>query len=231
MAQCGVASRRKSEEMISKGHVKVNGKVVTILGFQVDPENDMIDVNNERLSTASKMYIMINKPKGVVSTSKDAHNRECVLDLVPINERLYTIGRLDKETEGLLLLTNDGELTFKLTHPKHEFNKIYHGLVRGCPSEIKLEKFRKGMEVEDYVTAPAKIKILEKYETETLLEMIIHEGKKRQIRKMCGAMKHPIIELKRVAVGKLTLGSLKIGEWRYLEKNEIDYLKGDKQTW
>lgn len=231
MAQCGVASRRKSEELINQGLVKVNGVVITTPGFPIDPEKDSIVVNGRTLSKASKMYIMINKPKGVLSTSEDTHGRQRVLDLVPVNERIYTVGRLDMETEGLLLLTNDGELTFRLTHPKHEFSKTYVGLVRGCPTESSLQDFRHGMEVENYHTAPAAVKVLKHFEEATLLEMIIHEGKKRQIRKMCGVMGHPIQDLKRVAVGKLTLGNLKPGEWRYLSDDEIEYLQGDEMAW
>ena len=231
MAQCGVASRRKSEELINKGLVKVNGVVVTTPGFPIDPENDVIAVNGRTLSTSAKIYIMINKPKGIVSTSQDNHGRQSVLDLVDIDERLYTVGRLDMETEGLLLLTNDGELTFRLTHPKHEFSKTYVGLVRGTPSEASLQYFRQGMEVEDYHTAPAAVKILECFDQSTLLEMIIHEGKKRQIRKMCGVLGHPIQDLKRIAVGKLTLENLNPGEWRYLSDDEINYLRGDEKLW
>ncbi|HEY5556926.1 pseudouridine synthase [Acetobacterium sp.] len=232
MAQCGVASRRKSEELVIAGLVMVNGVVVTTPGFAIDPEKDTISVNGRILSEPpAKIYIMINKPKGVLSTSQDTHGRELVINLIPVNERLYTVGRLDMETEGLLLLTNDGELTFRLTHPKHEFNKTYVGLVRGCPTESSLEYFRQGMDVEDYHTATAAVKILENYDEATLLEMIIHEGKKRQIRKMCGVLGHPIQELTRVAVGKLTLGDLEPGDWRYLREDEIEYLKGDEKSW
>lgn len=226
MAQCGVASRRKSEAMIARGLVKVNGVTITEPGFPVDPNRDEIIVDGQKLREAAKIYIMINKPKGVLSTSEDTHGRQRVLDLVPVKERLYTVGRLDMDTEGLLLLTNDGELTFSLTHPSHEFSKTYIGLVKGCPDSKRLETFRQGMTIEDYRTAPAAIKILKENPGSSLLEIIIHEGKKRQIRKMCEAMGHPIIELKRVAVGNMTLGNLKPGEWRYLNEDEIHYLKG-----
>lgn len=227
MAQCGVASRRKSEELIQKGLVQINGVTIREPGFPVDPEKDEIFVAGKKLTTAAKIYIMVNKPKGVLSTSEDTHGRQRVLDLVPIKERLYTVGRLDMDTEGLLLLTNDGDLTFYLTHPSHEFGKTYVGLVKGCPDKRSLEAFSHGMEIEDYRTAPATIKILKVNQNTSLLEMRIHEGKKRQIRKMCAAMGHPIIDLKRVAVGDLTLGNLKPGEWRYLNNDEITYLKGE----
>lgn len=227
MAHCGVASRRKSEEMIQKGLVQVNGVTIREPGFPVDPQKDEIVVAGKRLNTAAKIYIMINKPKGVLSTSEDTHGRQRVLDLVPIKERLYTVGRLDMDTEGLLILTNDGDLTFYLTHPSHEFGKTYVGLVKGCPDKSSLESFSHGMAIEDYRTAPATIKILKVNQNTSLLEMRIHEGKKRQIRKMCAAMGHPIIDLKRVAVGELTMGNLKPGEWRHLNNDEITYLKGE----
>lgn len=229
MAQCGVASRRKSEEMIQKGLVQINGKIIKEPGFPVDPDKDEIIVSGKKITEASKIYVMVNKPKGALSTSEDTHGRQRVLDLVPIKERLYTVGRLDMETEGLLLLTNDGDLTFYLTHPKHEFEKTYVGLVKGCPDQTSLAMFRQGMDIEDYHTAPAAIKIIKESRDTSLLEMKIHEGKKRQIRKMCAAMGHPVIDLKRIAIGELTLGNLKPGEWRYLNKDEIMYLKGDKK--
>jgi pseudouridine synthase len=230
MAQCGIASRRKSEEMIQKGLVQINGTVVREPGFPIDPDKDEIIVAGKKISESSKIYVMVNKPKGALSTSEDTHGRQRVLDLVPITERLYTVGRLDMETEGLLLLTNDGDLTFFLTHPKHEFEKTYVGLVRGCPDKSSLAKFRQGMDIEDYHTAPAEIKIIKESRDTSLLEMKIHEGKKRQIRKMCAAIGHPVIDLKRIAIGNLTLGNLKPGEWRYLNKDEILYLKGDKSN-
>lgn len=228
MAQCGVASRRKSEAMIEQGLVQINGMVIQEPGFPVDPEKDEIIVAGKKISESSKIYVMVNKPKGALSTSEDTHGRKRVLDLVPIKERLYTVGRLDMETEGLLLLTNDGDLTFYLTHPKHEFEKTYVGLVKGCPDKNSLAKFRQGMDIEDYHTAPAAIEIIKENRDTSLLEMKIHEGKKRQIRKMCAAMGHPVIDLKRIAIGELTLGHLKPGDWRYLTKDEIRYLKGDK---
>jgi len=229
MAQCGVASRRKSEELIKAGVVRINGVTIYEPGFPVDPKKDQIIVSGKKLNEAVKVYIMVNKPKGVVSTSEDTHGRQRVLDLVPINERLYSVGRLDMDTEGLLLLTNDGDLTFYLTHPSHEFEKTYVGRVKGCPDENSLESFRHGMVIEDYRSAPAAIKVLKMDGDTSLLEMRIHEGKKRQIRKMCAAMGHPIIDLKRVAMGNLTLGRLKPGEWRYLNNDEIIYLKGEKK--
>ncbi|WKY47257.1 pseudouridine synthase [Eubacteriaceae bacterium ES3] len=225
MAACGVASRRKSENLILDGRVKVNGQLVNELGSQIDPFIDKIEVDGRILEKPGLVYLFLNKPKGVVTTVKDTHDRPCVMDLFPQIPGLHPVGRLDMDTEGLLLLTNDGELTFLLTHPKHEFTKTYQGWVEGCPSERALQEFAKGMQIENYQTSPAKIRILASQKGRTLLEMIIHEGKKRQIRKMCQAMGTPIISLKRTAIGKLELGTLKSGESRRLKEEEVNYLK------
>ena len=149
MAQCGVASRRKSEEMIAAGRVCVNGEAVLTPGLQVDPEADTVTVDGKTIAEDKKIYVLLNKPKGVVSTSADRHADQTVMDLLPIKERLFTVGRLDKDTEGLLILTNDGDLTFRLTHPSHEFNKIYEGLVKGIPSAGELKLFAEGVQIED----------------------------------------------------------------------------------
>ena len=225
MAQCGVASRRKSEEMIAAGRVCVNGEAVLTPGLQVDPEADTVTVDGKTIAEDKKIYVLLNKPKGVVSTSADRHADQTVMDRLPIKERLFTVGRLDKDTEGLLILTNDGDLTFRLTHPSHEFNKIYEGLVKGIPSAGELRLF------DDHTlhtTAPASVQVLKTYRSTALLEMTIHEGRKRQIRKMCAAIGHPVIHLKRTAIGSITLKGLKAGEWRYLTEEEIRYLRGEK---
>lgn len=233
MAQCGVASRRKSEELIAEGRVCVNGEPVLTPGLQVDPEIDSVTVDGKSIAEDKKIYVLLNKPKGVVSTSADRHADQTVMDLLPIKERLFTVGRLDKDTEGLLILTNDGDLTFHLTHPSHEFNKTYEGLIKGIPDEKELKHFAEGVEIEDddhtlHTTAPASVQVLKTYRSTALLEMIIHEGRKRQIRKMCAAIHHPVIHLKRTAIGSITLKGLKTGEWRYLTEEEIHYLKGEE---
>ncbi|WP_270507743.1 pseudouridine synthase [Eubacterium limosum] len=233
MAQCGVASRRKSEELIAAGRVCVNGEAVLTPGLQVDPEADRITVDGKTIAEDKKIYVLLNKPKGVVSTSADRHADQTVMDLLPIKERLFTVGRLDKDTEGLLILTNDGDLTFRLTHPSHEFNKIYEGLVKGLPSTGELKLFAEGVQIEDddhtlHTTAPASVQVIKTYRSTALLEMTIHEGRKRQIRKMCAAIGHPVIHLKRIAIGSITLKGLKAGEWRYLTEEEIRYLRGEK---
>lgn len=227
MALCGIASRRKSEKIILEGRVKVNGKVINELGVKIEPEKDTVIVDGKTIKMEEKkVYIMLNKPIGYVTTIKDEFNRNKVIDLIDgVEERIYPVGRLDYDTSGLLLLTNDGEMTYKLTHPSNEVKKIYIGKVRGVPTEAELEKFRNGLKIDNYITAKAEIKILKEGKGCSLLVMEIHEGRNRQIRKMCAAINHPIIKLKRVAIGKLKLGDLKLGDWRYLKNKEVEYLK------
>lgn len=229
IALCGVASRRKAEELILAGKVKVNDNIVTELSYQVDEENDVVKVDDKIIKEENKLvYILLNKPEGYITTVKDQFDRENVLDLVTdIKERVYPIGRLDYETSGLLLLTNDGDLTYKLTHPKHEVDKTYVARVKGklTPDEIKM--FKSGLKIEDYVTAPAKLKVI-RYDEKTnvsLLEIKIHEGKNRQVRKMCKAINHPVLRLKRTAMGKIRIGECEIGKYRYLTEDEVKYLK------
>ena len=229
IALCGVASRRKAEELILAGKVKVNDNIVKELSYQVDEENDVVKVDDKIIKEENKLvYILLNKPEGYITTVKDQFDRESVLDLVTdIKERVYPIGRLDYETSGLLLLTNDGDLTYKLTHPKHEVHKTYVARVKGklTPDEIKM--FKSGLKIEDYVTAPAKLKVI-RYDEKTnvsLLEIKIHEGKNRQVRKMCKAINHPVLRLKRTAMGKIRIGECEIGKYRYLTEDEVKYLK------
>lgn len=227
MALCGIASRRRSEEIILEGRVMVNGEVIQKLGSKVDLKKDIVTVDGKVIKIEEKnVYIMLNKPTGYVTTVKDEFNRKKVIDLIQgIEERIYPVGRLDYDTSGLLLLTNDGEITYKLTHPSNEIKKRYIGRVRGIPTEIELKKFRNGLKIDDYITTKASIKVLNKDKDSSLLEMEIHEGKNRQIRKMCDAINHPIISLKRVAIEDLELGNLKIGVWKHLTNEEIEYLK------
>ena len=229
IALCGVASRRKAEELILAGRIKVHDNVVTELSYQVDEENDIVKVDDKIIKEENKLvYILLNKPEGYITTVKDQFDRESVLDLVTdIKERVYPIGRLDYETSGLLLLTNDGDLTYKLTHPKHEVDKTYVARVKGklTPDEIKM--FKSGLKIEDYVTAPAKLKVI-RYDEKSdvsLLEIKIHEGKNRQVRKMCKAINHPVLRLKRTAMGKIRIGECEIGKYRHLTEDEVKYLK------
>lgn len=227
MAKCGIASRRKSEEIILEGRVKVNDIFVKELGMTINPKKDIVKVDNEIIKLEeNKIYIMLNKPKGYVTTVKDKHSEKIVLDLINgVKERIYPVGRLDVDTTGLLLLTNDGDLAYKLTHPSYEIPKKYIALVKGIPNNKKLYKFRKGLKIDGRMTAEAYIKILKRNRDTSLLEISIHEGRNRQVRKMCKYIGHPVIQLERVAIGKLELGNLGIGEWRYLTSKEIEYLK------
>ena len=229
IALCGVASRRKAEELILAGRVTVNDEVMTELSYKVDEENDIVKVDDKLIKEENKLvYILLNKPEGYITTVKDQFDRPSVLDLVSdIKERVYPIGRLDYETSGLLLLTNDGDLTYKLTHPKHEVDKTYVARVKGKLTKEEIERFETGLKIEDYTTAPAKLKVI-KYDEQrdsSLLEIKIHEGKNRQVRKMCKAINHPVLRLRRSAMGKIKIGDCEIGKYRYLTEDEIKYLK------
>lgn len=229
IASCGVASRRKAEELINAGRVKVNGKIINELSFQVDENNDRVEVDEKLIGLEERLvYIMLNKPEGYVTTVKDQFDRKSVIDLVKdVGERVYPIGRLDYETSGLLLLTNDGDLTYKLTHPKHEVDKTYIATLKGIPTLNEMKNFEKGLYIEDYKTAPAKIKVLKKNEEKNycVCEIKIYEGRNRQVRKMCRAINHPVMNLRRKAMGKIVLKDVEIGQYRYLTQEEIDYLK------
>ncbi|MBQ9519480.1 MAG: rRNA pseudouridine synthase [Firmicutes bacterium] len=224
LADAQVASRRKAEEIILSGRVSVNGEVITQLGTKVE-EGDTVCLDGKEVRPTEKLvYIMLHKPDGYVTTAKEQFGRPAVLDLVDCGYRIYPVGRLDYDTSGLLLLTNDGDLTYKLTHPKHNVEKTYIAQVEGTPTEEEMKRFREGLEIEDYVTAPAKIKVLKKA-TLTTLKIVIHEGKNRQVRKMCDAIGHKVRRLKRVATGRLSLGDLEMGKYRHLTEDEIEYLK------
>lgn len=226
MAECGVASRRKCEEIIKNGLVKVNGHSITELGFKVDKLSDKIEVNGKKISNQQeKIYVMLNKPVGCITTAKDQFDRPTVLDLVgDIKERIFPVGRLDYDTEGLLILTNDGELTYTITHPKHNINKTYRAVVKGKVDKSTILTFEKGIIIDNYQTKPSKLEILKYTKNSTLINITIHEGRNRQVRKMCSAVNHPVEKLKRISIGKIKLGNLKTGQWRFLTNDEIDYL-------
>jgi 23S rRNA pseudouridine2605 synthase len=226
LAEAGVASRRKSEELILRGRVEVNGAKVTELGTRVGA-CDVVRIDGKEVRRVEKkVYIMLNKPPGYVTTAKDQFSRKTVLDLIQgVEERIYPVGRLDYETSGLLLLTNDGELAFKLTHPGREIEKVYHARISGFLEEKDVKSFERGMRIEDYVTAPAKLKLVEKLADSSVVEVTIHEGRNRQVRKMFEAIGRRVLKLRRVATGPLRLGGLEEGRWRYLTEKEIKALE------
>jgi len=228
MALSGVASRRASEELITQGLVQVNNIVVTELGTKIDPKTDRVKVNDKSIRLESKkVYVLLNKPIGYVSTMNDEKDRRIVTDLIEgIDERIYPVGRLDADTTGLLLLTNDGDLAFKITHPKNEVLKRYIAIVEGVPNRVELERFRKGLSLDGKPTAEAFIKIAKRYDTESILEISLHEGRNRQVKKMCEMINHPVKKLRRIAIGNIEIGGLEIGNWRHLEEEEVKYLKG-----
>lgn len=231
IARSGVTSRRKAEELILDGHVKVNGITVTELGTKVNPENDIITVDNKKISEVRKyIYIKLNKPEGYVTTVKDQFNRKTVIDLIDIKERIYPIGRLDYNTSGLLLLTNDGDLANKLMHPKYHIYKTYIAETDGRISEESVTKLKNGVVIEDYKTAPAKVKLLKYIGNKTLIQISIYEGKNRQVRKMLDAVGHNVRTLKRVSFGEISLGDLETGSWKALTNEEIKFLKTNQET-
>jgi len=232
LSMAGVASRRKAEEMISAGRVSVNGMVVTELGAKANPSTDVLEVDGNIVEIMQqKVYIMLYKPEGVVTTVTDPFGRPTVMDFVPDDIRLFPVGRLDQDTSGLLLMTNDGEWAQKLTHPKHETKKTYVALVKGIPSAERLCELRRGIMLEGKKTAPAQVKLIEKVPIKgdkaqnAKLLITIHEGRNRQVRNMCEAVSHKVISLKRVAVGGLELGNIAKGKWRHLTAKEIKNLK------
>lgn len=230
LADVGIASRRKAEQLILDGRVSVNGKTADTLGTKVDPEKDVIAYNGKKISTAKKKYyIMLHKPEGCVTTVKDQFERPSVMDYVKdIDARLFPVGRLDYNTSGLLLLTNDGELTYRLTHPKHNIEKVYMAKMLGNPSSAQLDSFRMGLPIDGCKTSPAKIEIIKSDGRYTTAKITITEGRNRQVRKMCEAIGCSVAHLKRIATGKLFLGDLQKGKYRHLTNSEIKYLKGLK---
>lgn len=227
LAMSGIASRRRAESLIFEGRVKLNGKTVVDVGTKACPESDMVELDGKLVDIESeKVYIMLHKPEGFITSVQDQFGRSTVMELVPQGVRLYPVGRLDQDTSGLLLFTNDGDFAQKLTHPKHEVQKVYQATVKGTPTVQSLDNLRKGVVIEGKKTAPAKVRFLGKprNSSDTRLEITIHEGRNRQVRKMCDAIGHRVVNLKRVQVGPLELGALKKGQWRALARHEIKVL-------
>ncbi len=228
LAHAGVASRRASEELIVAGRVSVNGQVVTQLGTKVNPRTDTITVDGTVLSkgTEKPVYVMLNKPHNVLSAASDDRGRKTVIDIVDIKERVYPVGRLDFNSEGLILLTNDGDLTQKLTHPGSHIEKEYQVLVKGKPSADTMLQWRKGnVELEGKPVAPAVVQKMKDEGDNTWLRIILTEGRKRQIREVAKNLGHHVLRLERVRIGPLKLGNLKTGRWRFLTQTEIQRLK------
>ena len=229
LAECGIGSRRKSEEYILQGKVKVNGKIITELGTKINPIKDKIEFEDKKIKKEEKhVYILLNKPIGYVTTVDDQFNRDTVLDLVKVKERVVPVGRLDMYTSGALILTNDGDFVYRVTHPKHEITKTYTVTIKGIIQNEEVEHLRQGVKIDEYVTKPAKVQIL-KTDTEnnvSRIEIKIHEGKNRQVRKMCEAIGKKVLALHRSKIGNIGVKNLKIGTWRYLNQSEVkDILK------
>ena len=226
LSECGMLSRRAAEEAIEKGLVTVNGAPAEI-GQKVTPGKDEVRYKGRKvvMPRGEHLYVMLNKPAGYVTTTSDEKGRPCVTDLVSVGRRVYPVGRLDMASEGLLLLTDDGELTEKLTHPAHEIPKIYNVKVEGEITEEQYKELLSPMEIDGYAIRPVYTEVLSRKNGRTLLQMTLYEGRNRQIRKMCEKVGLEVRYLKRVAIGELTLGRLRTGEWRYLTKEQVSYLK------
>jgi 23S rRNA pseudouridine2605 synthase len=224
MAAAGIASRRASEELISQGRVTINGQVAE-LGNRVDPTRDVVEVDGERVNVhPDRVYIALNKPRGVITTADDPEGRPTVLDLVNLPQRLFPVGRLDQDTEGLLLMTNDGELAHQLLHPSYEVERVYVALVPGPVRRKVLAELRDGVEVEDYVARPRRVRVLEEQSSKVLLEVVMTQGRKREVRRMLGAVGLNVERLARVSYGGVDLGELRQGKWRFLTQQEIGRL-------
>lgn len=226
LAEVGAASRRKCEEFIQQGRVKINGNVAT-LGEKVNPGVDKIEFDNKPIGKIEEhVYILLNKPIGYVTTAKEQFGRDSVLDLVKVKQRIVPVGRLDMYTSGALLLSNDGDFIYKVTHPKHEVDKTYTVTLKGIVTNEDVQKLKNGVKIEDYVTKPAQVKILKTDEEKNIsrLAITIHEGKNRQVRKMCEAIGKKVQALHRTKIGNIEVKELKLGTWRYLKPEEIEYL-------
>ncbi len=224
LAEQGIASRREADRMIADGQVSVNGKLVTEMGVKVDPANDEVKVSDKAISDKKEnaIYIMLNKPEGYVSSVKRTRfEKDLVTDLIDIKERIFPVGRLDKDTTGLLILTNDGTLTFKLTHPSSESEKEYEAIVNGLVRKGAIEKLEKGVKLKGEKTKPTKVKKI----GDRVLSIVLTEGKNRQVRRICQKVGLEVFKLKRVRVKKLVLGKLPLGKWRYLTDEEVEQLK------
>ena len=226
IAQAGIASRRKADELIAAGNVKVNGAVLREPGYDVE-EGDVVEVNGRRIEAQEKkVYILLNKPLGYVTTVSDDKERLTVMDLVKdVDARIFPVGRLDYNTSGMLIMTNDGDFAYKLTHPKHELTKTYRARVAGVLSTEKVWKLRNGVDIGGFVTSKARVDVVRGLPKSTIVDITIHEGKNRQVRKMFKAVGNNVQELERIAIGDIRLGRLAEGHYRKLTREEVEYLK------
>lgn len=226
LAQCGVASRRKSETYILEGRVAINGHVIRELGVKVE-EDDQVTFDNKVVKQEGELvYYMLNKPIGYITSVQDEKDRATVMELVKaIPYRIFPVGRLDYNTAGLLLMTNDGDLTYALTHPKHDVNKTYIAKVKGTVTRQEITKLKQGVNIEGYITAPAIVSKVKETPSTTTLSITIHEGRNRQVRKMCEAINHEVLKLSRVSIGELEVQELELGKYRKLSEKEVKYLK------
>lgn len=226
MADCGIASRRKSEELIAAGKVKVNGETAHI-GDKVDPKRDQVTVEGRKVRQEKELlYIMLHKPRGFISTMSDEMDRKCVAELVAdVGVRVYPVGRLDRDSEGLLLFTNDGAFANNMTHPSRHVSKVYRVTIRPDITEDQVAQMMAGMMIDGRKTLPAEVRVLQKFDDRTVLEVTLVEGRNRQIRKMCEALGLEVARLKRTAIGPVKLGMLKQGKWRELTPQEVAALK------
>jgi pseudouridine synthase len=231
LSQSGVASRRAAEQLMREGRVSVNGRTVTELGTKADAERDDIRVDGRRIRAAErKRYLLLNKPRGYVSTRSDPQRRPTVIDLLKgVREYVYPVGRLDYDSEGLLLLTNDGELAARLTHPRHGIERVYEARVRGVPDRREMARLANGVVIDGRRTAPARARLARAIDAasgpQAIIELTLHEGRKRQARRMCEAIGHPVVRLRRVRIGPIGDERLKTGHWRELTRQEIEKLK------
>lgn len=222
-----MASRRASDQLIQAGKVEVNGQVVTQPGTQVDPESDVVRCAGKLATLVTqKSYILLNKPAGYLVSVTDPHHEKTVFNLLDgVDARVFPVGRLDLDTQGVLVLTDDGDLSYRLTHPRYEVEKVYRAVVRGRPSAEALGMLTKGVVLEEGVTAPAKVKLVRQMGSNAVLELTLHEGRKRQVKLMCAAVGHRVLELTRIVFAGLNVQGLPLGQWRSLSDKEVDTLK------
>jgi 23S rRNA pseudouridine2605 synthase len=224
IAQCGIASRRKAEELISKGRIAIDGVKVTEMGIRVIPGKNKITFDGKPVEAREQLvYYLLNKPKGYVTSLSDPQGRPIVTSLIKDSEaRLFPVGRLDLDTEGALILTNDGEFAQKIQHPSHGIDKTYQALVKGCPPKDKIGLLERGILLEAKMTSPATVSVVSKAGKNCLMQITIHEGRKRQVKKMFDFIGHPVLHLKRTAYGKLSLGRIALGDFRQLNPSELN---------